>query len=73
MKMRFHTLSCLLLVSSISCIASISIDVPDVTFEVVVPEDDVSKHHIQTVPSIIWDGTILVRILFPWSNGEWYQ
>ena len=70
--MRFQTLSSLLLVSSISCIASLSIDVPDITFEVVVPEDDVSKHHIQTVPSIIWDGTNLVRNLVRWNDGEWY-
>jgi len=49
---------CMLLaiVSSISCISSMSIDVPDIPFEVVVPEDDVSMHHIQTIPYLIWGG-----------------
>jgi hypothetical protein len=45
-----------LLISSISCISAMTIDVPDVPFELAYPETDIDKHHIQTVPYLIWDG-----------------
>lgn len=46
---------------AIAGVAGLSIDVPDVPFEVIFPESEIEKHHIQTTPYLIWDGKLPPR------------
>ena len=46
---------------AIAGVAGLSIDVPDVPFEVIFPESEIEKHHIQTTPYLIWDGKLPSR------------